>query len=297
MSSDVPPSRGENKRKAAAEAGEPDAEADAADATASPTPPPAPPAELTLNEPWRGVTPRRVDRLPGGALLVCSQGSVVAFRGGALVNAANTGCLGGGGVDGAVNDVGGPVLEDARYALPVVQPPRTRCPTGDAKVTVAGNLHADWVIHAVGPDFRAYDDDAEADALLTSAYAAAMRAAQQKGVQTLAFSLISAAIFRGHRTLSDVLGTAVRTIRAHAYDSLREVHMVAFTPLELRALLAAAAAAAEAEVPASADALQPPAAGGAAEPGHATGEAPSGAAAAAEAAKPDASAADAALGA
>jgi O-acetyl-ADP-ribose deacetylase (regulator of RNase III) len=195
------------------------------------------------------VTPRRIDLLPTGSLLVCSQGSVVPFSGDCVVNAANEGCLGGGGVDGAINDAGGLALEDARYALPIVAPPRVRCPTGDAKLTTGGDLRARWCIHAVGPDFRAYDDEEEADALLTSAYRSALLLAQAKGLRSIAFSLISAAIFRGHRPLSAVLGNAVRTIRAHAYEGLEEVHLVAFTPIEIRGLLNAAAAVAAAEAP------------------------------------------------
>jgi hypothetical protein len=65
------------------------------------------PTAPQVGVPWRGVTPQRIDVLPSGALFVVSQGSVVRFRGDALVNAANRGCLGGGGVDGAVNDAGG----------------------------------------------------------------------------------------------------------------------------------------------------------------------------------------------
>ncbi len=196
---------------------------------------------------WRGVTPRRIDVLPCGALLCASQGSVVHFCGDALVNAANRGCLGGGGVDGAVNDAGGWKLEEARRALPLVAP-YTRCPTGDAKLTVGGDLAVSHVIHAVGPDYRGYDDEAEADALLASAYQRSLEVAREQKFETVAFSLISAAIFRGDKPLLDVLRLAVRTVRQHAYPGLREVHLVAFTPAETRALVQAAEeAAAEAE--------------------------------------------------
>jgi O-acetyl-ADP-ribose deacetylase (regulator of RNase III) len=242
--------------------------------------------------PWRGVTPRRIDVLPGGALLLASQGSVVPFSGDAIVNAANTGCLGGGGVDGAINDAGGVALEDARYALPIVASPRVRCPTGDAKITTGGDLRARWCIHAVGPDFRAYDDDDEADALLASAYRSAMLLAQEKGLHSVAFSLISAAIFRGHRPLSAVLGIAVRTIRAHAYEGLQEVHLVAFTPAEIRGLLNTAELAATEAVPPPLPA-QPAAAApaGAAEADAAAADAPD--AAPLDAVLPDAAAATA----
>jgi O-acetyl-ADP-ribose deacetylase (regulator of RNase III) len=259
-------------------------------ACASPAAPDEP-AAPAVGAPWRGVTPRRIDALPGGALLVCSQGSVVPFAGDAIVNAANTGCLGGGGVDGAINDAGGWKLEDARYALPVVRR-GVRCPTGDARITIGGDLAASWVIHAVGPDFRSFDSDEEADELLASAYAASMRLAQEKQLRSVAFSLISASIFRGHRKLSDVLGIAVRSLRAHAYPGLQEVHLVAFTPVELRGLLNAAAAAAEApEAAEAAEAAPTAAAGAAAAPEAAAAEAAP-AAAAGVAAAPEAAAAE-----
>ena len=78
--------------------------------------------------------------------------SVVDFTGDAIVNAANEGCLGGGGIDGEINRRGGPTLEDARHELPVVENGK-RCLTGDAKITVAGNLPCSKVIHAVRPAF------------------------------------------------------------------------------------------------------------------------------------------------
>ena len=224
-----------------------DSAADTEVGAPDPAPPDAPPAPapstaIPVDEPWRGVTPRRVDALPCGAWLVVSQGSVVAFQGDALVNAANNRCLGGGGVDGAVNDAGGWKLEDARWALPVVSPPNVRCRTGDAVATVGGDLAVEHVIHAVGPDYRDYDEDSDGDAALRSAYAAAMRVAQQLEVTTLAFALISASIYRAHRPLLAVLRVAVRAVREGAYTGLREVHLVGFTAAELKVLLAAAEA-------------------------------------------------------
>ena len=74
---------------------------------------------------------------------------------GAIVNAANEGCLGGGGIDGRICALGGPALDAARRALPTIDgsPFGPRCKTGDAKMTIAGNLPCDKVIHAVGPIF------------------------------------------------------------------------------------------------------------------------------------------------
>ena len=87
--------------------------------------------------------------------------SVVKFTGDAIVNAANEGCLGGGGIDGEVNYQGGIELENARKQLPRLDnSPFKRCDTGDAKITIAGSLPCKKVIHAVGPRFGyGYDHD------------------------------------------------------------------------------------------------------------------------------------------
>jgi hypothetical protein len=113
------------------------------------------PSTPVVGTAWRGVLPAFIAPLSCGAVFVVSQGSVVRFRGDALVNAANRGCLGGGGVDGAVNDAGGFLLEHARRALPIVSAPYIRCPTGEAKLTVGGALRVRFVIHAVGPGAEA----------------------------------------------------------------------------------------------------------------------------------------------
>lgn len=76
-------------------------------------------AQPELGHQWRGVTPCKIINLTSGKLFV-SQGSVVAFEGDAIVNAANKGCLGGGGVDGAITSAGGEELARARQNLPIL---------------------------------------------------------------------------------------------------------------------------------------------------------------------------------
>lgn len=172
--------------------------------------------------------------------LACSVGSVVNFTGDAIVNAANSGCLGGGGVDGAICRAGGEDLARAREALPLLST-CIRCNVGDAVLTVGGDLKATWCVHAVGPNYADFDDDEQdPDDLLRGAYAAAMQRAKEKHVSTLAFALLSAGIFRGNRTLSQVLRIAVDSISRNTYEGLAKVHLVAFTDTERLALLRAA---------------------------------------------------------
>ncbi|KOO30173.1 appr-1-p processing protein, partial [Chrysochromulina tobinii] len=157
-----------------------------------------------------------------------AQGSVINFTGSAIVNAANEGCISGGGVDGAVSDKGGDALHSARLALPIVRKPSVRCLTGDAKTTIGGELPCEWCIHAVGPNYKYVADD-EGDLLLYMAYHASMREARKKACRTLAFSLLSAGIFRGQRALHTVIAIGVLAVHAALYEGLSDVFLVGFT--------------------------------------------------------------------
>ena len=183
-----------------------------------------------VKQSWRNVRPTQMCRLLCDGVLVVSMGSVVDFSGDAIVNAANRTCLGGGGVDGAISKAGGPELLKARQALPVIKregKEDIRCPTGEARITIGGRLRAKWCIHAVGPNYRVEmagsKSAAECDRLLKSAYTAAMHLAAKQGVKTIAFSLISAGVFRGPRSLEEVLEIAAQGIVAGDYDGLKEV--------------------------------------------------------------------------
>mmetsp|Transcript_17604 Transcript_17604/g.48663 ORF Transcript_17604/g.48663 Transcript_17604/m.48663 type:complete len:304 (-) Transcript_17604:5633-6544(-) len=165
------------------------------------------------------------------SLNIC-QGSVLDFfaidkksdRVGAIVNAANEGCLYGGGVDGAINEAGGPQLWKDRKALPVIKgtekksAPCIRCATGSAVITGPndyGELHVPFVVHAVGPAYLRFDEEgfSRPDALLRSAYHASLERCHENGITDVAFSLLSAGIFRGERSLHDVLTIAVMAIQ------------------------------------------------------------------------------------
>ncbi len=184
-----------------------------------------------------GLSPLSVATVPTvNVRIVAAQGSVIDFTGTAIVNAANEGCISGGGVDGAVSDAGGEALHAARLALPIVRPPYVRCATGDAKTTIGGELLSEWCIHAVGPNYRLAANDDDADMLLYMAYHASMREARKKACRTLAFSLLSAGIFRGRRPLRMVLAIGVLAVHAALYEGLSDVFFVAFTSAEVEAI-------------------------------------------------------------
>lgn len=190
-----------------------------------------------------GVNVVKRVQLPHGVLLCISQGSVVDFEGGAIVNAANTGGLGGGGVDGAISQAGGESLYNDRKRLPVLNEHSDRIPVGDARITgpgTYGRLRVPYVVHAVGPCYHDFNMDEydKADGLLYGAYEASMRCSEGVGdVDLIAFSLISAGVFRARQSLKTVLGIAVRAVCDNVYPGLREVHLVGYTPLEMSTLL------------------------------------------------------------
>jgi O-acetyl-ADP-ribose deacetylase len=109
----------------------------------------------------------------------------------ALVNAANSSLLGGGGVDGAIHRAGGPEILAACRALRAGSLGRG-LRTGQAVATTAGDLPARWVIHTVGPVHSAQEDRSE---LLRSCYRESLRVADGLGAATVAFPLISAGAY------------------------------------------------------------------------------------------------------
>ena len=119
--------------------------------------------------------------------LTAIQGDITSQSVDAIVNAANNAMRGGGGVDGAIHRAGGPeVLADCIKRFP------RGLATADAGWTSAGDLPAQWVIHTVGPNYRAGQQDRE---LLVSCYRRALEVADELGVRSIAFPLISAGVY------------------------------------------------------------------------------------------------------
>ncbi len=152
----------------------------------------------------------------------------------AIVNAANTTLLGGGGVDGAIHRAGGPEILEACRRL-------GGCATGDAKITSAGSLRARFVIHAVGPVYR--DGRHGEPALLARAYRRSLEVAVEHGLRSVAFPSISTGAYRFPvAEAAPVALGAVTGFFAERRGTLDLVRFVLFSDADLSAWAAALAA-------------------------------------------------------
>ncbi len=134
-------------------------------------------------------------------------GDITTLAVDAIVNAANSSLMGGGGVDGAIHRAGGPAILDACRAI---RDRQGGCPTGQAVITTAGKLPARYVIHTVGPVWN--KGDAAEEALLADAYHNSLALAAAHGLKTVAFPNISTGVYRfPKRRAADI---ALATVRA-----------------------------------------------------------------------------------
>ena len=145
------------------------------------------------------------------------KGDITKLACDAIVNAANSSLLGGGGVDGAIHYAAGPELLAECRTL-------DGCRTGEAKITKGYKLPARFVIHTVGPIYFEHSPS-EAEALLTSCYENSLNLAKEKGLKTIAFPLISAGVYGYPQR--DAIRVAIETMKLHQ-DDFDEITLVLF---------------------------------------------------------------------
>ena len=147
------------------------------------------------------------------------RGDITAQDVDAVVNAANSGLMGGGGVDGAILRAGGRTqLEGRRKLYERIGP----LPAGQAAASDAGDMHARLVIHVVGP---VYDEREDRSHLLASCYREALRVADEHGVRTIAFPAVSAGVFGW--PIPSAADIAVHTVH-QTVSNVEEVRFVLF---------------------------------------------------------------------
>jgi len=170
--------------------------------------------------------------------IVLVQGDISGQRVDAIVNAANSSLMGGGGVDGAIHRKGGPtILEECRRIRAERYP--DGLPTGQAVATTAGNLPARWVIHTVGPVFARSEDRSS---LLACCHTESLRVADELGAMKVAFPAISTGVY-GY-PLELAAAVALEAVRS-ADTNVEEVRFVLFDRAAYQAFEQALAAARE----------------------------------------------------
>jgi O-acetyl-ADP-ribose deacetylase (regulator of RNase III) len=153
------------------------------------------------------------------------QGDITRQQVDAIVNAANSSLLGGGGVDGAIHRAGGPAILAECRAL-------GGCPTGEARITSAGRLPARYVIHTVGPVWQG--GQSQEAALLASAYRNSLALAKAHHLTSIAFPSISTGAYR--YPIDQAASIALRTILEVLQDpgTVREVTFALFSARDLQ---------------------------------------------------------------
>ncbi|MEM9544852.1 MAG: O-acetyl-ADP-ribose deacetylase [Bacteroidota bacterium] len=139
----------------------------------------------------------------------------------AIVNAANSSLLGGGGVDGAIHRAGGKqILEECIK----IRNKQGGCPTGEAVITNSGNLKAKKVIHTVGPVWNG--GQSNEDELLRSCYIKSLELAEANGLHAVAFPNISTGIYKFPKERAAKI--AIAAVKAYPYQTLDQITFVCF---------------------------------------------------------------------
>ncbi|MBA7610905.1 O-acetyl-ADP-ribose deacetylase [subsurface metagenome] len=171
----------------------------------------------------------------GQTKLVIIQGDITRQATDAIVNAANSGLMGGGGVDGAIHRAGGPAIREECQQIVAQQ---GRLPTGEAVITTGGNLPAKHVIHTVGPVW--HGGNKGESALLENAYRESLKLAAANKLTSVSFPSISTGAYDYPlaEAASIALKTAVSFLSGHS-TSLQEVVFVLFDTRSYQAYAAA----------------------------------------------------------
>ncbi len=164
----------------------------------------------------------------GKTKLSLIQGDITLQETEAIVNAANTSLLGGGGVDGAIHRAGGPkILEECK----AIRAKQGGCPTGEAVITSGGNMKAKYVIHTVGPVWSGGNRNEEQ--LLRNAYYNSLNLAGEKGIKSVSFPSISTGVYRFpiDKASRIALNTVKEFLQKHNFA---EVRFVLFSERDLK---------------------------------------------------------------
>ena len=152
------------------------------------------------------------------------KGDITKSKTDAIVNAANSSLLGGGGVDGAIHRAGGPAILEACKKIRAEQ---GGCPTGEAVITTAGNLPSKFVIHTVGPVWTGHDIEKKIKEL-SNCYLNSLRLAIENQIKTIAFPNISTGVY--HFPKDKAAEIAISTVKNFLKENeqIKEIQFVCF---------------------------------------------------------------------
>ncbi len=151
------------------------------------------------------------------------KGDITKMKVDAIVNAANSSLLGGGGVDGAIHHAGGPkILEECM----VIREKQGGCKTGEAVITTGGNLSAKYVIHTVGPVWHGGNKNEEQ--LLANAYRNSLQLATENNIKSVAFPNISTGVYGFPKQKAAEIAIDTTKKFLESTDAIKEVYFVCF---------------------------------------------------------------------